>query len=369
MRAGVYYGPGDIRIEEIERPKAGENGILVEVGACGICHLIDLPHYKMEYPLVDVPPRYQKNFSGNEPLVLGHEFSGKVVEIGSNVTAAEIGDKVYGLLWHPCGVCPSCQVGDYNNCIFIDGGGRVINGAMAEYVLFPNMIIESMVHDKFIKLPDSMSCKEGALIEVLVLSLGLANKAEKDDVVVVFGQDMMGLGITAYLKKKGVAKVITSDVSKKRQKASKEVGADVVVDALNEDAHELVIDETEGRGADVVIEVSGRPESLQQAVTVVKPFGKIWLGTAYTSGPFFNPSWQHPGMISMNLTMKMGISIHCAWGTLGPWKPRMEEAIKIIQSGTITAEKYATFFPLDRIKEAFETAMNPHESIKVILEP
>jgi threonine dehydrogenase-like Zn-dependent dehydrogenase len=369
MKAAVYYGPGDIRLEEIERPKPGEEGMLVKVGACGICHLIDLPHYIMEYPLKDVPAHYQKDFPGNSPIVLGHEFSGEVVETGSRVTAAKEGDKVYGVLWQPCGVCPACQAGNLEECKYVDGGGRTINGAMAEYVLFPNSTLESLVRDKLIKIPDSMSYRDGALIEVLVLSLGLANKAKEGDVVVVFGQDLMGLGVTAHLKKIGAAKVITCDVSKKRQHASREMGADVVVDALKEDILEVVMEETKGRGADVVLEISDRPESLQQAVTVVRPFGKIWLATTYTAGAFFNPSWQEPGMISMNLTMKMGISIHCAWGTLGPWKPRMIEVIEMIESGLITADKYATVFPLERVKEAFENARNPHESIKVMVEP
>ena len=130
------------------------------------------------------------------------------------------------------------------------------------------------------------------------------------------------------------------------------------------------MEETSGKGADVVIEASCRPESLQQAINVVRPFGDIWLGTFYTAGPFFNPSWQHPGMVSMNPTQKPGISIHCTWGTLGPWKPMLGQTLDIIQSGKITADKYVThIFPLDRVKEAFETAMNPHESIKVMLEP
>lgn len=244
------------------------------------------------------------------------------------------------------------------------------NGAMAEYVLFPNVIYPSVTSDKIIKLPDNVSYRDGALIEVLRLGIGLASKAKAGDVVVVFGQDLTGLGAVVHLKELGAAKVIASDVSKKRLQASREVGADIVINALNEDVFKVVMEETSGKGADVVIEASGRPESLQQAVNVVRPFGDIWLGTFYTAGPFFNPSWQYPGMISMNPTQKPGISIHCAWGTLGPWMPMLRQAVKILQSGKITADKYVTqVFPLDEIKEAFEVASNPHESIKVMIEP
>jgi threonine dehydrogenase-like Zn-dependent dehydrogenase len=369
MKAAVYYGPGDIRIEEMERPKPGKEGMLVKVGACGICELIDMPHYKMDFPLKDVPAHYNKDLPPNRPIVLGHEFSGEVVEVGSEVTVAKPGDKVYGILYEPCGICPCCQAGNPDECKYIDGGGRTINGAMAEYALFPKVTLDSYKEDKLVKIPDNMSYRNGALIEVLVLSFGLSKKVNDSDTVVVFGQDLMGLGITAHLKKREVAKVITCDVSKKRLEASKEMGADVVVDALNENILDVVLEETKDKGADIVLETSCRSESLQQAVTAVRPFGKIWLATSYTKGPFFDPTWQGPGMVSMNLTMKMGISIHCAWGTLGPWMPRMHEAIEMIQSGLITADKYATFFPLDKAKEAFETANDPHKSIKVIIEP
>ncbi len=370
MKAGVFYGPGDIRVERIDKPKPGDKGMLIKVGACGICPVIDVPHYKMDFPLKDVPAHYNKDFPPNKPLVLGHEFCGEVVEKGGDVTAANIGDRVYGVVWQPCGVCNYCRSGNHMNCKYVDGGGRTVNGAMAEYLLFPNMTVESLIEDKFIIIPETLTDADGALVEVMVLSLGLANKAKRNDVVVVFGQDLMGLGVAAYLKRKGeVFQIITCDISEKRLHASREVGADIAVDVRKDNILDVVLDATNGKGADVVIETSCRSESLQQAVNVVKPFGNIWLGTAYTDGNFFNPTWQGPGMVSMNLTMKMGISIHCAWGTLGPWMPRIKEVIAMIEDGVITAEKYATFFPLEQIGKAFQAAMDPHKSIKVVLEP
>jgi threonine dehydrogenase-like Zn-dependent dehydrogenase len=371
MKAAVFYGPGDIRVEEIERPRAGGKGMVLRVRACGICPLIDVPHYKMDFPLIDVPPHYQTNIAGNGPMiVLGHEFSGEVVEVGSEVTAAKVGDRVYGVAWHPCGLCEACRAGDEERCPFVDAAGRVINGAMAEYLLFPNVTYSSLTEDKLIKLPHNASYRDGALIEPLRLGIGMASKAKAGEVVVVLGQEIMGLSAVVHLKKIGAAKVIVSDISPKRLQASREVGADVVVDALKEDLFKVVMGETSDKGADLVIEASCRPESLQQAVNVVRPFGAIWLGTFYTAGPFFNPSWQSPRMVSMNLTQKPGISIHNTWGTLGPWMPLLREAAEIIQSGKITADKYVTHvFPLERVKEAFETAMNTLESIKVMIEP
>jgi L-iditol 2-dehydrogenase len=370
MKAAIYYGPSDIRVEEIERPSAGDEGMVLRVRACGICSIIDVPHYKMSYPLVDTP-HYKTDFPDSSyGIVIGHEFSGDVVEVGSKVTAVKEGDRVYGVIWSPCGHCDACRAGDYEHCPYADAGGRRINGAMAEYVLFPYLIYPSVINDKLIKLPNNVSYRDGALIEVMRLGLGLGSKAKAGDVVVVLGQEIVGLTAVVQLKESGVAKVITSDVSNKRLQASREVGADVAVDALNEDIFKVVMEETSGKGADIVIEVSGRPASLQQAVDVVRPFGDIWLGTFYTAGPFFDPSWQHSPMFASNPTQKPGISIHCAWGTLGDWMPRLRQAVEIIQSGKITADKYVTHvFPLDKVREAFETAVNPHEAIKVMVEP
>jgi threonine dehydrogenase-like Zn-dependent dehydrogenase len=371
MKAAVFYGPGDIRVEEIERPSAGSKGMVLKVEACGICPLIDVPHYKISFPNVDVPPHYQATPpEGGPRVVLGHEFSGQVVEVGSEVTAAKVGDRLYGVAWAPCGICDACQAGDYESCPFIDGGGRVTNGAMAEYMLFPNETYRSVTEDKLIKLPDNVSYRDGALIEPVRLGVGMAKKATAGDVVVVFGQEIMGLSAVVHLKKIGAAKIIVADISGKRLQAAREVGADVVVDVLNDDIFQVVMRETSNKGADLVIEASCRPESLQQAVTVVRPFGQIWLGTFYTAGPFFDPSWQASRMVGMNLTQKPGISIHNTWGTLGSWMPLLEEAVNILQSGKITAEKYVThYFPLNKVKEAFETAMNSWESIKVMIEP
>jgi threonine dehydrogenase-like Zn-dependent dehydrogenase len=371
MKAAVFYGPGDVRVEAIERPEAGDKGAVLKVRSCGICPLIDVPHYKMSFPHIDIPPHYQTTLPERpRGIVLGHEFSGDVVEVGSEVTVAKPGDRVYGVVWNPCGICEACRAGNYELCPFIDAGGRRVNGAMAEYLLFPNVTHPSVADDKFVKLPESFSYRDGALLEPLILGVGLANKAKAGDVVVVLGQEVMGLGAVARLKEIGVSRVIAGDISEKRLQASRSAGADMVVNLLTEDIFTVVMEETSGKGADLVLEMSCRPESLQQAVTLVRPFGAIWLGTFYAAGPFFDPSWQAPRMISMNLTQKPGISLNTAWGTLGPWMPRLKHAVGIIQSGKVTAATCVTHaFPLDRAKEAFETALNTCESIKVMIEP
>ena len=124
MKAAIYYGPHDIRIEEIERPRPGDAGILVRIKACGICPLMDIPRYQRI--CVDHAPR----------VVLGHEFSGEVVEVGRSVTAVKVGDRVYGLAYRPCNSCDACLKQNYIHCENFEKGtaGTWINGGFAEYL-------------------------------------------------------------------------------------------------------------------------------------------------------------------------------------------------------------------------------------------
>jgi threonine dehydrogenase-like Zn-dependent dehydrogenase len=359
MKAAIYYGPGDLKIEEIERPKAQDGvdgrGMVVKIGACGICPIMDFPKYR------------QKVYDCANGISLGHEHCGEVIEVGPKLTEVKVGDKVYGLAYRPCFKCEACLAGDYGRCRRYPTGtaGSWINGAFAEYMLYPFVSNESII-----KLPDSMSFQDGALLEPLILGIGLADKAKTGDVVVIFQQDFMGLATIVELKEKGLAKkVIVSDISKKRLEAAKNTGADIVVNELDEDIVKVVMKETSGAGAQVVIVASGRPPNFQQSIDVVQHKGNIWLGTFFDAPFMFNPSLQRPEMPRSNMTQK-GFNIQCAWGTLGLKVPRLDEAIRLIQSGKIIANKFVTHvFPLDKIKEGFETAMNSPDAIKVLIAP
>jgi (R,R)-butanediol dehydrogenase/meso-butanediol dehydrogenase/diacetyl reductase len=355
MKAAVYYGPKDIRIEEINRPSPQDMGIVIRVKACGICPLMDIPRYQRI--CVDHAPR----------VVLGHEFSGEVVEVGSAQTAVKVGDRVYGLAYRPCNNCESCQKQDYLNCRNFEKGvaGTWINGGFAEYLEFP-WVSEGNI----IAFPENMSYRDGALIEPVSIGVGLASKAKTGDTVVILGQELTGLATVIKLKEMGVSRIIVGDISKKRLEKSLEAGADIAVNEDQGDIVKIVQAETKGKGADVVIETSGRPAAFIESIDLVRPFGDIWLGAFY-EGPFmFDPSRQNPALPHSNLTQKGGISMHCAWLTLPNRTIRRAQAVDLIHSGKITADKYVTgVFPLDEINKAFQTALNPQETIKVLIEP
>jgi len=365
MKAAIYYGPGEIKLEEIERPKASDGfqgmGIVVKIRACGICDMQDIPRYR------------KISHECGTGIALGHEWSGEVVEIGPKVIDVKVGDRVWGRSFVPCGKCDECLAKNYIKCKnFIMGmTGRYLNGAFAEYMLFPFVVDNPSI---LVKLPPDVSYRDGALIEPVRLCIGVASKVKATDVVVILGEHrIMGLGTVARLKSLGVAKVIYTDTFKVGLDKARELGADIVVDELNEDAVKVVMKETSGAGADVVMDIAGRPNSLQEAIDIIKP-GRPKGGTIYLEAPWdepfmFNPSLQRLGMSNSCITGKSGISIRSPWGTLGNG-PMHARSMEYIQSGGVTADKVVTHvFPLDRIKEGFETVMHSPDAIKVLIEP
>lgn len=253
---------------------------------------------------------------------------------------------------------------------------KPIHGGFAEYIWIPFITNESAA-----KMPNHLSWLDLAMIEPLSLAMGLARKAKAGETAVVIGQELMGLGTIAKLKERNV-KVITSDVSKMYLKAAEEVGADVVIDSINEDVLSVVMKETKGRGADVVFVIDARPIALIRAIGAVRRAGTIWLAGAYYSpfkvradvGPSEDAmrSWIGPGAGYTDPSIGFDpalLHMQTAWATLGSRVPRWLEAAALIQSGTITAKKHVTaVFPLERTKEAFDLARDDHDQIKVVVE-
>ena len=177
-------------------------------------------------------------------------------------------------------------------------------------------------------------------------------------------------------------KVITADVSKKRLEAAGEVGADVLIDSINEDVVSAVMKETKGKGADVVIIIDTRPAALIQAISCVRRAGNIWLAGFYYSpfkvNPAIGPSegsmttWIGPGAGYTEPSIGFDpalMHMQIAWGTLGPRVQRWLEAAELLESGKITAEKHVTsVFPLEKTKEAFDLTAESHDEIKVVVE-
>jgi len=370
MKAAIYYAPGDIRVEEIPYPKCTPEGVIVKVGACGVCTVMD----------VDAWIRWARGGEGaGVGLARGHEWAGEIVEVGSKVRGFKVGDRMFqNPVFKPCHRCNYCFEEDYWRCVNWREGlaQRAIHGGFAEYVAIPFVTNESAA-----KMPNKLSWADLSMIEPLYLAIGLARKADPGETVLVIGQELMGLGTVAKLKERNV-KVITSDISKKRLKAAEQVGADVLIDSINEDVVRVVMKETKGKGADVVILIDTRPAGLMQAIGSVRRAGQVWLAGYYYSpfkvradvGPSEGgmTSWIGPGGGYTDPSIGFDPALfhmQIAWGSLGPRVPRWLEAAELIQSGKITAKKHVTsVFPLVKTKEAFDLAANDHDQIKVVVE-
>ncbi len=368
MKAAIYYAPGDIRYEEVPYPKCPPEGAIVKIGACGVCNVMD----------VDAWIKWSSGGQG-VGLARGHEWSGEIAEVGSEVKDFKVGDKVFqNPVFRPCYKCNYCIEKDYWRCTDWRAGmaHRAIHGGFAEYIAIPFITNESMAI-----LPDSLGWHDLAMIEPVYLGVGVAAKAKPGDVALVLGQDLMGLATTAKMKERGV-KVITADISKRLLDASAEVGADVVVNSIEEDVARVVMSERHGRGVDVSIVIDTRPMALMQGISSTRRAGNIWLAGYYYSpfklNPAIGPSggdmttWIGPGLGHTNPSIGFDpnlVHMQIAWGTLGPRVPRWHEAAALIQSGKISAKKHVTsVFPLEKTKEAFDLTAYSHDEIKVMVE-
>lgn len=284
MKAAIYHGPGDIRVEQIEKPKASDGvngyGVVAKVKVCGITDTLDLPAYK------------RGSWMYKPGVALGYEWSGDVVEIGPKVTAVKVGDRVHGHAVRPCLKCGPCLAGNYEQCLgYREGGaGHGIHGGLAEYMLFP-YATESSIK----KLPDEVSYHDATLTTLMRLGLGLAEKVKAGDVVVIQGVKFLSLATLARLKQLGIAKkIIVTDVSKKRLEKGREFGAQVLIDELNEDVVKAVMKETADIGAQVIIETTGASVNFQRALQIasegnVKTIPPLDGGVIWVSEPFDEP--------------------------------------------------------------------------------
>ncbi|MFC2021949.1 zinc-binding dehydrogenase, partial [Chloroflexota bacterium] len=277
MKAGVYYGARDIRVEDIEDSQIGPADVLIKVRACGICGS-DLH-------------AYNQGIFSRPGWVMGHELSGDAVAVGERVKDIKQGDRLVPIgrtnapgcgqcYWcqmgqpqwcevlpkKPCGQCEYCKTGQFYLCketLRYQAIGYSRNGGYSEYVT----VWDATLNKNVFKIPDGMSYDEGAFIEPLNGCLEWISLAEPEprDTAVVLGLGTIGLLMMQVLKDT-VSRVIVSELSPRRLQVAKEFGADVVINATQEDPVQKVVEVTgvgrsrtgrSGGRADFVMECSG----------------------------------------------------------------------------------------------------------------
>ncbi|MCS7138264.1 MAG: zinc-dependent dehydrogenase [Candidatus Caldarchaeum sp.] len=264
MRAAVYYGPSDVRVENVEMPEAGRGEVVVRNNVTLTCGT-DLKMFLRGHP-------YAK-----PPMIMGHEFAGVVHEVGEGVDWVRVGDRVVAANSAPCGRCVYCKLGRFNLCENLDETivGFTVDGAYAEYVKVPSRIVNFNLY----KIPETVEFEEAALLEPLACVVRGQRLAEiqPGDRVAVLGSGPIGLMHMMLAKLLGAGKVLVVDVNWNRLRYAERLGADVVVNSSEQDVSSTVMEETDGLGADLVIEAVGLPETWEQTQRLVRKGGTVLL--------------------------------------------------------------------------------------------
>lgn len=323
MKAAVYHGPGDLRVEEVPVRKLKDNEVKIQVKYCGICGT-DIHIFHGDGGCCDVTP----------PLVPGHEFSGVVAEVGAGVKTVKVGDRVTGDPNDMCGECYFCKNGMQHFCKNNIGIGTTVDGGFAEYVI--------MREKQVYKLSDELSFIEAAMAEPISCCLhgiDLCN-IKAGDTVLVIGGGPIGMIMMQLAKNAGASKVIMSEpVEEKREQALK-LGATKTIDPLHEDVEAVLAEYCEN--VNVVIECVGNVHTQADAVRFAGKGATImYFGLAAPEESF---------PIRPDDIFKK--ELHITSSYINPYS--FERAIQILESGTVELESLITnVVPLDDIADVF----------------
>lgn len=248
MKAAVFYGKHDLRIEDIDIPKAKNDEVVVKVMACGICGT-DIHIYEGDEGAAATP-------SGT---VLGHEFAGIVTEIGKNVQNINVGDRVCIDPNKLCGSCYYCKSAIGHFCENIIGIGTTVNGGFEQYCTVP----QSQIY----KIPDTTSFEEAAMSEPVSCCMHGIDLCDikTDDTVAVIGCGMIGLIMLQLAKRAGAAKIVAIEPDKEKLILAKELGAQILINPIEEDA-KTVLEQNGINRVTKVIECVGRTNTMEQAI-------------------------------------------------------------------------------------------------------
>jgi (R,R)-butanediol dehydrogenase/meso-butanediol dehydrogenase/diacetyl reductase len=351
MKAAVWYGKKDVRVEDIPEPPApGPGDVKIKVHWTGICGS-DLHEY-LAGPIF-IPADAPHPLTGAQaPLTLGHEFSGEVVEIGEGVTNVEVGDKVTSDACQYCGECFMCKRNRYSLCEKLAFTGLMADGAFAEYVNVPAYSLY--------KLPAEMSSDAGALVEPIAVGVHAIRRGRvlEGDTVAVVGAGTIGLVTLQAARAAGASKVFVLEIAKARKEFAEKLGATAVIDPTEVDPVEEIRRLTDGLGVDVAIECIGGEKTAPLTIQLTRPGGR-----AVIVGIFEGPSEQH--FNDLVFTERE------VYGSLA-YYGEFDTAIALLSDGRLVAEPLITGrIKLDDIVEkGFEELVAHKESnIKILVSP
>lgn len=352
MKASVFYAAKDIRYTEDypEKPlKAGQ--VKIKIKWCGICgsDLHEYMHGPMSIPS-EPHPVTGKMF----PLIMGHEFSGEIVEVAPDVTDYKIGDRVTANPFISCGHCHMCLNNRPLSCVTVALYGLMEDGAFAEYL--------NIEADHLIRLPDNLTYEEGALIEPLAVTVHALHESEVKvgQTVLVTGAGPIGLCAVLNAKANGCT-VICSEVATARKQAAADCGADYIIDPSQEDLVEKVKEITNGIGADVALDCAGAPATVLGAIHSIKNGGRV-VCVGIPSKPF---------EFDIKDILYSEKQIHAIHGYHGYYS-EFNEAVNLIAMGKVDPSPLITgkIALKDIVDEGYEKLINDKDNqLKIIVSP
>ena len=316
MKAMVYHGNKDLRLEEVPEPVPNAGQVKLRIDYCGIC-ATDIEEY--EYGPVFIAGDTPNPVTGRSiPIITGHELTGTVVETGEGVDAVTVEDRVVvnGII--TCEECPRCREGDTTECASMTSVGFGIDGALAEYLVWPA--------SQVVRLPDEVSSESAALVEPAAVAHHAVRRGriQAADHVAVLGAGTIGL-LTMQIARAMGARVYAVDRRAESLELARSLGADAVINAASDDPGGELARLTDGQGPDVVIDAAGGSQTPHTALQWVRNGGRVLLVAIYTSKPEFDFN----SIVSTETELI---------GSLGYDRRDVEEVVRLIASGALKTE-------------------------------
>ena len=337
MKANLYEGNGTFRVHDVEIKHPGPHEVRVQIAYCGICGT-DLHIYDggLDYRIKHLPQ------------AVGHECSGTIAEVGSEVTAWKVGDRVVIRPLDYCGECVACKAGHSHVCANLKFMGIESEGAFQNYWT---------VHERTLHhLPDSISLKHGALVEPLAVCCHAVSRGElkSGEYAVVIGGGPIGL-LTALVARYRGARVVVSEPNPIRLAKVREMGFDAV-DPRETDLVKYVYEETNGDGADIVFEVSGSQAGLDTMVNLPHPRGRIVMVASYPK----------PMQVFLRELFMKEVNLI----TTRVYEAKdYEDALSMMQANTFDPESLiSAVYPLSGVEDGMKLCASGGDVVKVLID-